>query len=473
MNPMARTVETARIQALRAWLIGAVVFAVTVGYRTSLGVASGDATLRFGISATELAGFTAVQLLVYLLLQVPAGVLLDRFGPRFMLACGLASMSIAQVLFALTHSFPFALAARAILGTGDVMIFISVLRLIAAWFPDRQNPLMGQMATAVGIGCGSVASAAPLSTALRVFGWNATFLGTTLMGAAMIVVVLVWLRNNPAERIVPRPPGLKLNRRARHREDSTASRLSALRETWHEPGTRLGLWVHFTCQFPGNAFLLLWGIPFLTRGAGVETTTALRLLMLIAVSAVILGPAIGQTVGHFPRSRLPLALGIPLATLLTGAVVLAWPARHPLWLLILLAVTLGASNPGSMIGMDYARLHNPADRLGAAYSVVNIGGYSGTTIAVLGMGYIIDTLGPANAEAYRAALALFLPMLAIGLWKVIRWHRKVRPAGSTPCLAGCGWQPDLTSPAPRRPHIRPPIRPAIGAGNRSAQTASS
>jgi MFS family permease len=372
--------------------------------------------------------------LVYLILQLPAGMLLDRFGPRFMLACGLATMSSAQLLFAVTHTFPCALAARAILGTGDVMIFISVLRLIASWFPERQNPLMGQLATAVGIGCGSVASAAPLSAALRVFGWNATFVSSALMGAALIGVVLVGLRNNPTSGLAPSRPRQNRHRRIRHCDATPASWLSALRETWGEPGTRLGLWVHFTCQFPGNAFLLLWGFPFLTRGAGLESTTALRVLMLIAVSAVILGPVLGKTVGHFPRSRLPLALGIALTTLLTLSVVLAWPGRSPLWLLILLAVVLGASNPGSLIGMDYARLHNPARRLGVACSIVNIGGYSATAIAVLGVGYVIDALEPATAEAmvaYRAAFALFLPMLAIGLWKVIRWHRKVRLACPT------------------------------------------
>ena len=342
---IAMATKMDRPRALRAWAIGAAVFAVAVSYRTALGVAGGDATHRFGLSATQLASFTALQLVVYLILQVPAGVLLDRFGPRFMLTWGLVVMSSAQLLFAVTHSFPCALAARAILATGDVMIFISVLRLIASWFPEKHNPLMNQLAVALGIGCGSIAGTVPLSAALSTLGWNPTFLLTALVGAVSVGIVLVGVRdtrgNGPAEHVAS-PTS---NRRTRHHDITAASRMSELRETWREPGTRLGLWIHFTCQFPRTTFVLLWGLPFLTRGEGYTQATALRLLMLVAVSEMILAPVVGQTIGHLPRSRLPLALGIPLTTAAITAVLLSWPGQSPLWLAIVFAVALGAGNP--------------------------------------------------------------------------------------------------------------------------------
>lgn len=421
-----------RATALRVWLIGASAFALAVGYRTVLGAAGGGAALRFGLNATQLATLTALHLVVYLVLQVPAGVMLDRFGPKLMLLCGLGTMSSAQLLFAVAHSFPCALVARVILASGDVVIFISVLRLIASWFPGGHIPLMNQLATAVGIGFGSIASTVPLSAALQAFGWKTTFMISALAGTALVAVVAAGVRNRPDHAGIAGPKGPKGPKR--RREASPARWLRALRDTWREPGTRLGFWVHFACLFPGNAFVLLWGFPFLTKGHGYSPGTALRLLMLIAGSAVVLGPVIGQTIGRAPGARLPLALGIPTATALTLAAVIGWPGRSPLWLAIVLGVMLGASNPASLIGMEYARLHNPPGRLGVACSIVTIGGYSGTAIAVLGAGYIVDALS-AGVVAHRAAIALFLPMLAIGVWKVFRWHRMVGHSCPTACLA--------------------------------------
>jgi MFS family permease len=434
-NPQARAIERSRIQPLGIWAIGAVVFTVAAGYRSALAVAGDDAATRFGVSATQLASFVTLQVIVYLVLLVPAGALIDRFGAKCILCCGLATMSVAQAFFAVTHSFPCALATRGLLSAGDVVISSSVLRLIASWFPGKRNALMSQIATAVGIGFGSVLSAAPLSTALKTFGWSATFLGTAVVGVSLIGVVLTALRDDPVDdaracrslqkQSADVTPG-----------NSNARRLSALRETWREPGTRLGFWVHFTCRFPANAFLLLWGFPFLTRGERFAAATALHLLTIVAISRIVLGPVIGHLISRSARARLLLALGIPAANLLTWSATLAWPGQAPLWLMSVLAVVLGAGDPGALIGMEHARLHNPAHRLGAALSAVNTGGACATAIAVLGVGYLVDALEPAAVDTttpFRFAFALYLPMLGVGLWKVLRWHRTLNRASLTCC----------------------------------------
>jgi MFS family permease len=190
------------------------------------------------------------------------------------------------------------------------------------------------------------------------------------------------------------------------------------------------MWVHFTTQFPGNAFLLVWGLPFLTRGENLSQTSAIGLLTTVTVASVILSPVTGQALVVRPRLRLPLAVGIPLLTATAIAAVVTWPGRSPMWLLVMMAVVLGSNWPGSLIGMDYARLANPPGQLGAACSIVNIGGYSATAIAVLGAGRITDAISPVagDATAHRVAFGLFLPLLAIGLWNVFRWHRRVRAA---------------------------------------------
>ena len=123
-RPLRRQIHD--IGRRRAWVIWAValsVYVVAVFHRTSLGVAGLVAAERFDITASQLATFTVVQLVVYAGMQIPVGVLLDRFGSRRLLLVGLALISIGQLWFAFAGSFGVGLAARVLLGMGDAMIF--------------------------------------------------------------------------------------------------------------------------------------------------------------------------------------------------------------------------------------------------------------------------------------------------------------------------------------------------------------
>ena len=104
-------------------------------------------------------------------MQIPIGVLLDRFGSRALLLTGLVLMTVAQVAFAFATTFPVAVGARALLGAGDAMIFVSLIRLVSAWFLVRQAPLVTQLTGQVGQ-VGAILAAAPLSFALSELGWT-------------------------------------------------------------------------------------------------------------------------------------------------------------------------------------------------------------------------------------------------------------------------------------------------------------
>lgn len=132
----------------RAWLVWGVavsVYVLAVFHRSSLGVAGLLATERFDIAASQLAFFTVLQLVVYAAMQVPVGVMLDRFGPRALLCGGLVVMTLAQFAFAFADSFALAAVARGFVGAGDAMVFVTVVRLVAVWFRPAQVPMTTQL----------------------------------------------------------------------------------------------------------------------------------------------------------------------------------------------------------------------------------------------------------------------------------------------------------------------------------------
>lgn len=137
-------------RAWRVWCAAAGVYLVAVFHRTSLSVAGIAAAQQFHISASQLATFMGLQLLVYAAMQLPVGTLLDRFGSRRLLTTGIVLMTLGQLGFAVSPSYALALLSRGLVGLGDAMTFLSVMRLVALWFPKARKPLLTQFTAIVG-----------------------------------------------------------------------------------------------------------------------------------------------------------------------------------------------------------------------------------------------------------------------------------------------------------------------------------
>src|SRR4029450_6647891 len=164
-------------------------------------------------------------------------------------------------------------------------------------------------------------------------------------------------------------------------------------------------------QFSGTVFALLWGYPFLVVGQGRSPAVAAALLTLLVVVGMAVGPVLGRLVGRWPLRRSNLVFGILAATATVWTVVLLCPARAPPPLLVVLVVVLGTNGPGSMIGFDYARTENPAERMGSASGVVNVGGFVASLLTILAVGVVLDVLTPGSAADYD--LAAFLAPSAV------------------------------------------------------------
>lgn len=393
-------------KAVAVWGIGVAVYFVAVIFRTSLGVAGLDAADRFHVGASALATFSLLQLLVYAGMQIPVGLMVDRLGTKKVLTLGAVLFTVGQLGFALSPSYGMALAARALLGCGDAMTFISVLRLGTRWFPARRGPLMAQLAGLVGM-AGNLVSTLVLAPVLHGVGWTAAFAGSAAAGLVVLVPLVLFLRDHP-EGHGPAPRTVGASGGFVRRQ---------IRESWAEPGTRLGLWVHFTTQFPAMVFLLLWGMPFLVEAQGLSRTTAGGLLTLVVASNMALGLVYGQIVGRRQSARIPLALGTVALTALLWAAVLGYPGdRAPMWLLVALCLVLGGCGPASMIGFDFARPANPAERQGTASGITNMGGFLASMTTLLTVGILLDATG----DNYRIAFSTVFVLEAVGVLSILR-----------------------------------------------------
>lgn len=411
----------AQLNSPKSWLVfgfAILAYISAISQRTSFGVAGIQATERFGASAQILATFSVVQLVVYAGAQVPVGLLLDKFGPRILITCGALLMAAGQAFLAISVNVPMGLAGRVMVGMGDAMVFVSVLKLLPLWFSGSRIPVLTQLTGTFGQ-LGQLISLFPFHMILLGVGWSAAFSIMSGFAFATFITTIAFVRN-----------GKNWNGHGAG-EQETGSRIS---QAWKQPGTRLGFWTHFTTAFMINTFMMTWGYPFLVEGQGIDGALASGLMAVFVVVAIVLGPILGALTARHASQRSNIALSIVGSILALWAAVLLWPGQAPLWILVLLMVVIAAGGPASVIGFDFARTFNPPRVLGTATGLVNTGGFIGAFVTIYVIGFIMDMLHKANGSvaelynlpAFRVALSFQFVMALLGMAFMVIERRKAR-----------------------------------------------
>lgn len=411
------------------WTVGVAAYVLAVTNRTSLSAVGIDAAQRFGTDASTLSLFAVVQLAVYGGMQLPIGVVLDRWGARPIMTIGMLVMAAGQLTMALSSDVGVAILARVLIGAGDAAVFPSVLRLVATWFPAQRGPLMVQLTGIVGQS-GQLLAVLPLAALLHATSWTVTFGSVAGLGILFTILVLVFIRNHPPDR--PADVTVDTDTGTVRVVTSQIDAGTGIRAAWAHPGTRLAFWSHFTTPFAGTAFVLLWGMPFLTAAEGLSLAQASGIISVYVLVGMALGPIMGELSRRIPtrRSR-ALVLPAIAAQAVVWLVVLAWPGPAPLWLLYGLAFALAMGGPASMIAFDHARTHNPAHRLSTATGLTNVGGFLAALIAVFVIGLALDAQGAGtpetySLEAFRLAFLTQVPLWLLGSTFIVIERKRTR-----------------------------------------------
>ncbi|WP_433521384.1 MFS transporter [Nocardia pseudovaccinii] len=381
--------------------------------RTSFGVSGIQAADRFDVSASVLSGFVVLQVAIYAAMQIPAGILLDRFGSRATLASGALILALGQISLALTDDLSLAIAARAVVGAGDAFTFISVLRLLPRWFSEARVPLFSQLTSMLGQ-AGQLLSAVPFTTVLITSGWTSAYLSAASLAVIGCVLTLAIVRNSPS--------GVDVEVTSA----SFADLPRQVRAVWRTNGTRLGFLTHMGTSFPMTVFALMWGVPFLTYAEGLSQSEAGGMLTISVVTTTAVGPVLGMLSGKYPNLRGALVIGVIASNIVVWTSILLLPHPAPGWLLILLVAVMALGSSTGMIGFDFARASNMRQTMGTAQGIVNAGGFSAALLVIMGMGLVLDYAGGYTLAAFRIAWLLVygvsLPA-AVGVFFLMRQVR--------------------------------------------------
>ncbi len=416
------------------WSVGAGAYFFGFIHRASLGVAGPTAVNRLRITAAEIGTLIMVQLGLYALMQVPAGMAIDRWGARRVLLAATLAMGSAQVMFAFAASYPLALLARGLLGIGDAAVFIAVLRLAATHFRRRQFAFLTMLTGLTGM-LGNLVATVPLVIALQSWGWQRTFLvtgGISLAYALLLLRPAVRPSTDSSPHVGLKPP--------------VPLGLSEVRAVWGRPEVRLGFWTHLATLHPALVLSLLWGFPYLTEALGYSEQGAASMLSLYIGVNLVASFVVGPLAGKKPGWRTPIALWVAIACTVALSGLVLWPAGGPpVWFVAVVFSVAAVGGPTSQIGFHLARDYNPAGSISTATGVVNAGGFVGAMIASVTIGAVLDIAGGTSLTDYRWAMASLVAISAISTLTMVLSLLGVRQRAFARMAAG---EPVIVEPKP-------------------------
>ena len=364
------------------WGLAATLYFIAFYHRVAPAVITTELTADFGLTAAALGNLSAFYFYSYVAMQIPTGLLADRFGPRVLLTIGCVFAAFGTAVFAWAPNTFGANMGRLLIGGSSGVAFVCMLKLASHWMPARQFALTSGVALVVGV-TGATLAGAPLRLGVDAFGWRNVMWGTAAVTLLLAFVTWLMVRDDPTAR------GFGSYSPAKLRIVATPSIFAGLRSVLGYrnvvlltliPGAMTGI----TLSFAG-----LWGVPFLTTHYGLTQTNAAGLCstMMIAWSCGCL--AFGAGTDRIGR-RKPLYIGGVAAAMALWSVVVFVPSLPYVALVALLTAT-GFCAGSFIITFAFAKESVPQQFAGTVSGVTNMGVLLAPMVLQPLIGVILDS----------------------------------------------------------------------------------
>jgi MFS family permease len=385
-DPMTRNDSQPHSPVGLAWMIwgiGALFYLIAFFQRVAPAVMT-DALMReFQIGAATLGNLSALYFYSYVAMQIPTGIIADRWGPRRLLSSGALVAGIGTLLFALAPGMLLVGTGRFLVGGSVAVAFVGLLQLSNNWFPPRTYSLAAGMALFVGI-IGATCAGPPLRLMVEAYGWRSTILASSLVTFAIAAAIWLVVRDYPHEK------GFA-DWRVRDEKPARGKRLTVmagLGQVLRYRNTGLLFLAPGGVVGPVLTFSGLWGVPYLTTHRDLNPAQAAMLTTTLLVAWAIGGPFFGWLSDHTGRRKSVYIVGCAVS--LAGWMVAFYAGHLQLAALVAVLVITGFSSGCMIISFAFVKESVPAALSGTATGVVNMGVMSGPMLLQPLVGWVLD-----------------------------------------------------------------------------------
>ncbi|MBS0287178.1 MAG: MFS transporter [Proteobacteria bacterium] len=188
--------QRSSLRAGVVWGLAAIFYFYELMLLVSPSVMLDDLTHTFSTSAEQLGSLAACYYYAYAAMQIPVGLLMDRFGPRILLVIASAFCALGSVIFGFADTLFMAQIGRFVMGIGGSFAVVGCLKLASLWFPVNRFALLTGIMVAVGM-MGGVFGQAPVAKLVMLVGWRQTALYGAIVGAILSVIIWFIVSDHP------------------------------------------------------------------------------------------------------------------------------------------------------------------------------------------------------------------------------------------------------------------------------------
>lgn len=382
LNPIVKEMtllsENRKNYTVIGWLIcslGAVFYSYE--YLLRIAPSAMESALRehFNLSATGFGHIASVYYYAYVPMQLPVGLLLDRFGPRRLLTLACFICVVGTFLFTGTTNFWVAAVGRFLVGLGSAFAFVGVLKLATIWLPENRLAMVSGMTAALGT-MGAMLGDNFLEFFVQKIGWVKTLNATAAFGIVLIFVLWAGIQD----------------KKGRHRQNGT---VSSFRKGLIDLGIiarNKQIWVNgmYGClvYLPTTVFAELWGIPYLKHAHGLSAHAAGLANSLLFLGFTLGAPLMGYISDRFERRKFPMLIGAAGAMIMM-LIILYVPGLTETNVQILMFL-LGLLYSAQAIVFAVGRELSPGEAAGTAMAITNMIVMLGAMLLQPLVGHLLD-----------------------------------------------------------------------------------
>jgi sugar phosphate permease len=343
----------------------------------------------------------------YALMQLPAGLLSDSWGPRRTITLFFAVAFAGSLLLGLAPSVTWAIAGRTLVGLGVSMLFVPTMKVLAEWFRIREFATMTGILMAMG-GIGTLSAATPLALLSTWIGWRLSFVVVGILTSVLAILVWLFVRDRPADLGWPSPSEPSGRSSEAIRLVEGIKRVLAYPRFWP-----IAIWFFFNCAV-FFSFGGLWGGPYLMQVYGLTKAQAGQILSMLAIGMIVGSPMLSILSNRVFQGRKPVIVLSSFILLCLAALLAFYTDELPLKGLYLICLGIGIfSSAIVVIGFTTTKELFPVQIAGTSTGLVNIFPFAGGAVFQPLLGYVLEGHGRVGdaftvAGYEKAFLVLFV-----------------------------------------------------------------
>ncbi|WP_026573634.1 MFS transporter [Bacillus sp. UNC438CL73TsuS30] len=366
------------------WVVFASVlftYFLIVSQRTAPGLITDQLMKDFNLTASTIGLMTSIQFLAYAGLQIPIGILSDRFGPNFFLIIGTLLNAIGTVVYSLAPNGAILVFSRLLVGMGDATIWVNLVLILSQWFKVKE--FVGLLGLAgVSGSMGFLLATVPFSTWISLFGWRTPFLVIGIILCLCALLLYFVLVKKPKQIFKNEAPKVKMVKK----QDNPLQllrRIFSARQAWAT------FFCHFGAVGTYVGFIGSWAVPYGMHVYGLTRSHASQFIMIGLIGAIIGAPLTTWISNRVDSIKRPY-LVVHIIIFISWAAFLLFNGKPPFYMLMILYFMIGYGNGASALTFAVVRKSFPMKEVGVVSGFANTGGFLSAVLLPTIFGKVLD-----------------------------------------------------------------------------------